>query len=351
MTELLQKLQQVEAKLMTGVFDSGEGERINRLRSQCVQWLTHEQIEVQVTAASILYWLGIDTECEASLLDARERALTLLHRHPSYQSPVADELLQGWERLDWHRIYHAYGQAVDVPIHLKALCAQKESIRERGLSGIVNNVYHLGGYSQAVPFTIQFLLRLLTKEYPYPETQVNIIQVLVNCFADGKTLVHSKIKQALREGLLLYLPYLQHEEIEVQDLVIELLGKVGGDHPLAHRVLMDRIEWAEWGYQRSLALYAFGYLQNWSPEHTELVTDWMRTDPSPERRRDAAVAIIFYHEGRGPAEAWETVLNYVLHHQLEPSESYPVFIKWWRDYLYDDLPLDIEGIIYRINEL
>ncbi|MFC7441134.1 hypothetical protein [Laceyella putida] len=351
MTELLHELQQVEAELMAGVFDDRERGWITELRPKCYEWVDHANPDVQRTAASILYWLGIDAEYGSHLLETRQKVFQLLHAHPLFQSSVADTLLQGWDELDWARMNHAYGKAVDVPIHLKAMCSGDVRLRKRGLAGIINNVYHQGGYCQAVPYTIRFLVRLLAREYPYADMQQEIIDVLLSCFADDEILVYGQTRQALREGMVLYLPYLEHEELEVQDQVIELLGKVGEGHPLAQRVLMDKIERAPWGYQRSLALYAFGYLREWSPEHAQRVVDWMRTHPSREWRRDAAVALIFFHKGKGPVEAWENILDYFLHHQPEESQAYQTFMKWWTEYLYEDLPTDPEGIIYKIASL
>ncbi|PRZ12630.1 hypothetical protein CLV36_11226 [Laceyella sediminis] len=351
MTSLLHELKQIASEVEAGVSEERRREWIEELSLKCGEWMGHADAEVRWTAASILYWLGIDAEYAGDLLEVRKEALRVLHEHPLFCNPVAEALLSGWDELDWGALHHAFGTAEDVPIHLKAMCAEDERLRERGLTRLVDHVRHQGGYCQALPYALRFLLRLLAEEYPYPDTQKEIIGVLLTRFVDDEAIVYGKAGQVLREGMILYLPYLNHEELAVQDQVITLLGKVGKDHPLAHRALMDIIERSPWEYQQSLALYAFGHLRHWSPEHEQLVHDWLSFHPSRDWQRDAAAALIFYHGGKGPAAAWQNILDYFLHYGHESSPSDQLFINWWTNYTRESLPTDLEEIIYRISDL
>jgi hypothetical protein len=74
---------------------------------------------------------------------------------------IADVSLRGIDEVAWHRLYHAYGPATDVPAQLRTLRSPDGAVRGRARSELFGNVYHQGTRWQASGSTVPFLIAMV----------------------------------------------------------------------------------------------------------------------------------------------------------------------------------------------
>src|SRR5262245_23869170 len=70
-------------------------------------------------------------------------------------------MLEGLERVDWARLRHAYGPAMDVPGLLRALTVVDRDTREQAVQDLFSNIYHQGTVYEATAPSVPFLIELL----------------------------------------------------------------------------------------------------------------------------------------------------------------------------------------------
>lgn len=82
---------------------------------------------------------------EPPLSVRRERIL-------AQRDPLADELLSDLDAVPWVSLDHAYGPAIDTPLHLRVLLAADERVREDALALLGESLLHQGSvYPATVP--------------------------------------------------------------------------------------------------------------------------------------------------------------------------------------------------------
>jgi hypothetical protein len=89
---------------------------------------------------------------------------------------VVGDPLHGLDEVPWHRLYHCYGPAGDIPGQLRALRSHDTDVRQRAWSGLFGNVYHQGNRWQASGATVPFLVALV--DDPTTPDRVRILDVL-----------------------------------------------------------------------------------------------------------------------------------------------------------------------------
>lgn len=91
---------------------------------------------------------------EVALSVRRERFLAA-------PNPLADELLDGLHTVDWPRLEHAYGRAVDTPIHLRVLLADDDRLRADAAQLLGDSLLYEGSSYSATAPAMRFVLRLV----------------------------------------------------------------------------------------------------------------------------------------------------------------------------------------------
>jgi hypothetical protein len=77
------------------------------------------------------------------------------------------------DTIPWAELQHAYGDAADIPDHLRAY-AGSPPISERAAGALYGNVFHQGTRYTASPFTIPFFIGLLSR----PDLRLDIVERL-----------------------------------------------------------------------------------------------------------------------------------------------------------------------------
>jgi len=72
-------------------------------------------------------------------------------------STVLEEL----DRVDWARLGHAYGPAVDVPDQIRALRSPEADVRRKARGKLYGNIFHQGTRYEATAYAVPFLLEIL----------------------------------------------------------------------------------------------------------------------------------------------------------------------------------------------
>ena len=91
---------------------------------------------------------------EVPLSVRRERFLSAPHA-------VADELLSDLDAVGWPTLEHAYGKAVDTPIHIRVLLAEDDRLRQDALQLLAESVLHQESAFSATAPAMRFVRRLL----------------------------------------------------------------------------------------------------------------------------------------------------------------------------------------------
>jgi tetratricopeptide (TPR) repeat protein len=108
---------------------------------------------------------AIDRAREGLPPDARpdaERLSVRRERFVSTPNPLADELLVDLGAVEWRALDHAYGKALDSPLHLRILLSDDERLRLDGLGLLTESVLHQGSVYPATAPVIRFVRRLVT---------------------------------------------------------------------------------------------------------------------------------------------------------------------------------------------
>lgn len=87
-------------------------------------------------------------------------------------------MLEKLMTIPWYELFHAYGQAEQVPIWLRELTSHDESVAENAMSTLANSVLHQGSIYTSTAYTIPFLLELLQEPMVHAQVKVGILQML-----------------------------------------------------------------------------------------------------------------------------------------------------------------------------
>jgi aminoglycoside 2''-phosphotransferase len=80
--------------------------------------------------------------------------------------------------IPWYEMYHAYGQAEQVPIWLRQLTSHNEHVAEDAMSTLENSVLHQGSIYPSTAYTVPFLLELLQEPIVLTQVKADILQML-----------------------------------------------------------------------------------------------------------------------------------------------------------------------------
>lgn len=70
-------------------------------------------------------------------------------------------MLENLDKIDWHQLNHAYGEASDVPELIKALASDNEGARRGAIYELYGNIWHQGTVYEATSYAAPFLIELL----------------------------------------------------------------------------------------------------------------------------------------------------------------------------------------------
>ncbi len=91
---------------------------------------------------------------EVALSARRERFL-------SEPTRLVEELLGDLANVDWRALSHAYGRAIDTPMHLRTLLADDERLRADGRQLLTESVLHGGSIYPATAPVLRFVRRMV----------------------------------------------------------------------------------------------------------------------------------------------------------------------------------------------
>lgn len=69
-------------------------------------------------------------------------------------------MLDGLDKVDWDRLHHAYGSAVDVPNQLRTLTSTDTEARAEAWNALYGNLWHQGTVYEATAHAVPFLIEL-----------------------------------------------------------------------------------------------------------------------------------------------------------------------------------------------
>ena len=78
--------------------------------------------------------------------------------------PLADELLPDLDTVPWASLEHAYGPAIDTPLHLRLLLARDERVRTDAHDLLADSLLHQGSTYPATAPALTFIRRLAADE-------------------------------------------------------------------------------------------------------------------------------------------------------------------------------------------
>lgn len=196
-------------------------------------------------------------------------------------------MLHGLEQVDWRSLEHAYGEASDIPAHLRALQSPSEEEREDALEQLFCSIWHQGTvYSASAP-AATFLVVLVAD--PATPDRVGILSLL-QALATGSGYIeaHEPIMEADELAAL----------CEGQNTTIELLrarerSAVESAHAAvsAGRAVYDELLLDPDPEVRSHALHLLASL----PEHAQVTVPRLRSllpeEPDPAVRLGLVMAL------------------------------------------------------------
>jgi hypothetical protein len=172
--------------------------------------------------------------------------------------PATPPELEGLEATDWQGLQHCYGPADDVPGLLRQLLAGSEAEREEALSQLWNSLCHQGTVYEATAHVVPFLHRLLASSGP--PGPVPLLSLLAAIAEGGSYLEAHALpeegqpidwrqvlaqqgrdfdqelererawveaaREAIGQGLPLYLDLLAEPDREIQQLALTVLARL-----------------------------------------------------------------------------------------------------------------------------
>ncbi len=102
-------------------------------------------------------------------------------------------MLEKLETVNWNELTHAFGEASDLPILIRALASEKVYEREEAMSVLFTNIWHHGVVFEASAYVVPFLIELAQNA---DISNRNELLILVAHLATGNSLLeaHQKIE-------------------------------------------------------------------------------------------------------------------------------------------------------------
>jgi hypothetical protein len=94
------------------------------------------------------------------------------------------DILEGLDSIDWPNLSHAYGEASDVPVMVKALLSDDVDERYDAFFQLLGNIWHQGTVHEASAYVVPFLIKMLSS--PITPDRARIALILAS-LADGQS--------------------------------------------------------------------------------------------------------------------------------------------------------------------
>jgi HEAT repeat protein len=247
-------------------------------------------------------------------------------------------MLEGLDQIDWGRLNHAYGEAVDVPGFIRALLSPDQDERNDALYELFDNIWHQGTVYEATAFAVPFLIELLAE--PHVGGKEGILHLLasivagrsyIDLHAGGfermRTAAGSEgeredreaqrarelgwvraAAQAVEAGVTTYLGLLTDDDPEVRIFATYALGRCGGRAAQIVRELVARVSVETDARTRAALVLAKGALEaaaGQPGDASAFIAERMGPQEQPVVRLAAALALA----KSSPAEPGREVLE------------------------------------------
>jgi len=87
-------------------------------------------------------------------------------------------MLERLDDIDWSKLHHAYGEAIDVPDLIRSLLSNDKKVREDAMYELCGNIWHQGTVYEASSYAVPFLQELLKS--PDTPDKVSIAALLAD---------------------------------------------------------------------------------------------------------------------------------------------------------------------------
>jgi hypothetical protein len=214
-----------------------------------------------------------------------------------------EKILRGLDRVDWKRVHHAYGPAIDVPDLLRALASDDKTVRDDAHRIMEGNIIHQGTVYEASIETIPFLMQLLDSPDVFDKYQLLYLLEGIVFGGDYEPSLRERTHTLLRDALPVYLRALNSPESKIREMVAEhlvlyknqlaevephLREKIISDSEVAVRAACLRTLFALWAGEVSNEV-----LDTLSVEQVDLFAALLRDpDQAMEVKYQAATALI-----------------------------------------------------------
>ncbi len=133
-------------------------------------------------------------------------------------------MLEGLELIDWAKLEHAYGPAVDTPGVIRALASTDPDVRHNAMHELYSTIYHQGSFYSATAAAVPFLIELLNCKSADLEELLSFLALLGQSRMELRRevgLAEKEIQavratvQAVQTGVPAYLRLLESSRLEL----------------------------------------------------------------------------------------------------------------------------------------
>lgn len=259
-------------------------------------------------------------------------------------------MLHGLEQVDWGALEHAYGDASDVPAHLRALQSPSPEEREHALHDLFGSIWHQGTvYSASGPAAtflialvadpatpdraaILALLEALATGSGYLEVHEEIMEkdeLAAICAEQGITVEDLRARErrdveaahlAVSAGLAVYDELLFDPDPQVRGYALQLLAALPEHaHAIVPRLRSLLPEEGDPGVRLGLAM-ALHILADDSPQSCAVFNAVLAESTDAVTRLIAAVALATREQDRTPPQVLELLVQAA--HQAQTDRSW-----------------------------
>lgn len=253
-------------------------------------------------------------------------------------------MLEALDTIDWSKLQHAYGPAIDVPDLIRALASDDEEERQSATFELYENIWHQGTVYEATAYAVPFLIELLESDnVPEKNEILVLLGSLASSFDSYPQAIHQKqAHEAVACGVKIYVILLDHDDPDVRVGAAYTLFCLPECAPEVQPILQRHLESEGNQHVRaSLLLCMWSFSPNLLREYHRLFQERMKAErESALVKLAAAVALIRSTEDAHSLspEAMQTVIEAIPH----PEEIEPV---------YEALPWMQSGFIADIGML
>ncbi len=252
-------------------------------------------------------------------------------------------MLESLEKIDWHNLNHAYGDASDVPELIKSLASNDEETRRGAIYELYGNIWHQGTVYEATSYAVPFLVELLKSDEVQDKHEILVLlfhlanghsykeahQSIMARFL-GEEEVNSLqyqaemqvelfwVKQAhnaVAEGMPVYFQLLKHADPKIRMCVPYTLSALVEHATEIIPTVQAQLETEEDPQVRASLLLGIGVLgAKQAEQHSQLFSDMLRAENEHSLiKLAAAMALVMAKNGTPPLEAVkklvETIAN------------------------------------------